>query len=78
MNHAQKRRLDELQAILGRYTDGEGCAACGAPWRIKHKRLWLVDTDRIPRCPGCARLVDSDGARPVEAQKIIHMEQASA
>lgn len=79
MNANHKRRLDDLQAILGGYTGGEGCTTCGAPRRLKRKAVWLVDADRIPRCPGCGRLVDpADGGRPVEAKKIIHLDHASA
>lgn len=74
MNTAYKRRIDDLQASLSYYAPCHACQTCGAPYRLRHLRLWLVVAKEVPRCSGCNRLLDpEDGDRPIQTEKLIHL-----
>jgi hypothetical protein len=74
MLKSHKRRLDDLQSILGPYTGTEGCGACGAPRRLKRKTILLVMEDKIYRCMECNRLLEpADGNRPLDVGKVIYL-----
>ena len=69
-----RRRLEDLEATLRRFSLTEACQKCGAPHRVRRSRLWLVVAKEVPRCSDCNRVVDpSDEDRPIQTEKLIHL-----